>query len=77
MHSIERHIESIPTLESSRMRIFRVLQDEETPIEHIEQVISSDPAMAAKVIKLAYSAFTVTQGLCGHTPALRTIGMVW
>ncbi len=76
MHSIERHIESIPTLESSRMRIFRVLQDEETPIEHIEQVISSDPAMAAKVIKLANSAFyRHAGGYAGIPQALRTIGM--
>lgn len=76
MERIEHHIESIPTLESSRMRIFHVLQDEETPIESIEQVISSDPAMAAKVIKLANSAFyRHADRHVGIQQALRTIGL--
>jgi HD-like signal output (HDOD) protein len=57
MEKIERQIECIPTLESSRMRLFNVLQGEGSSMENIEQVISSDPAMAAKVIKLANSSF--------------------
>lgn len=76
MEKIENHIESIPTLESSRMRIFHVLQDEGTPIESIEQAISSDPAIAAKVIKLANSAFyRHADRHVGIQQALRTIGL--
>lgn len=76
MEKIERQVESIPTLEASRMRIFRVIQDEETPMEIVERVISSDPAVAAKVIKLANSAFYRHAGHhAGIQQALRTIGM--
>ncbi|HPI91567.1 MAG TPA: HDOD domain-containing protein [Deltaproteobacteria bacterium] len=76
MGKIGRSLDGIPTLESSRMRIFQVLQDEETPIERIEQVVSSDPAMAAKVIKLANSAFyRHADGHVGIQQALRTIGL--
>lgn len=76
MEKIEHHLESIPTLESTRMRIFQVLQDEETSIESVEQVVSSDPAMAAKVIKLANSAFyRHADRHVGIQQALRTIGL--
>ncbi len=73
---IEQHIESIPTLESSRMRLFNVLQEEESSIEGIEQVISSDPALVAKVIKLANSSFyRHADRHVGIQQALRTIGL--
>jgi putative nucleotidyltransferase with HDIG domain len=73
---IEQHIESIPTLESSRMRLFNVLQDEDTSIDSIEEVVSSDPAMAAKVIKLANSSFyRHADQHVGIQQALRTIGL--
>jgi len=76
MEKIEHHIESIPTLESSRMKLFNVLQEEESSIESIEQVISSDPAMAAKVIKLANSSFyRHADRHVGIQQALRTIGL--
>jgi putative nucleotidyltransferase with HDIG domain len=76
MINIEQHIESIPTLESSRMRLFNVLQEEESSIEGIEQVISSDPAMVAKVIKLANSSFyRHAEKHVGIQQALRTIGL--
>lgn len=76
MDRIEQHIESIPTLESSRMKLFSVLQEEESSIETIEQVISSDPAMAAKVIKLANSSFyRHADRHVGIAQALRTIGL--
>ncbi|HVN71641.1 MAG TPA: HDOD domain-containing protein [Desulfomonilia bacterium] len=76
MEKIEKHIESIPTLESSRMRLFNVLQEEDSSIESIEQVVSSDPAMVAKVIKLANSSFyRHTERHVGIQQALRTVGL--
>lgn len=76
MAKIEHHIESIPTLESSRMRLFSVLQEEDSSIESIEEVVSCDPAMAAKVIKLANSAFyRQADRHVGIQQALRTIGL--
>jgi len=76
MEKIEHHVESIPTLEMSRMRIFHVLQDEETSIESIERVVSSDPAMTAKVLKLANSSFyRHADRHVGIQQALRTIGL--
>ncbi len=76
MEKIEQHIESIPTLESSRMKLFHVLQEEDSSLESIEQVVSSDPAMAAKVIKLANSSFyRHAEKHVGIQQALRTIGI--
>jgi len=54
---IEKSFENIPTLESSKMRLFNILQDKNTNIEQVEKIVSSDPAMAAKIIKLANSPF--------------------
>ena len=39
------------------MRLFQVLEDANSSIRDVEQIIASDPAMAAKVIKLANSSF--------------------
>jgi putative nucleotidyltransferase with HDIG domain len=76
MDQIEHSIESIPALDSSRMRLFHVLQEESSTIETIEQVIASDPAMAAKVIKLANSSFyRHTKRHAGIQQALITIGL--
>jgi len=50
-------IDGIPTLEASKMRLFEILQDDEADTERLEGLISSDPAMAAKIIKLANSPF--------------------
>ncbi|MRR14608.1 HDOD domain-containing protein, partial [archaeon] len=73
---LERHIESIPTLEASRMRLLDVLQDEDVDFERLEGVISADPAMAAKVIKLANSPFyRHANEALGIHKALMTIGM--
>jgi len=73
---IEHHMESIPTLESSRMRLFLTLQEDSSTIETIEQVVSSDPAMAAKVVRLANSSFyRHTERHVGIQQALLTIGL--
>ena len=73
---IEKNIENIPTLESSKMRLFNILQDENTNAEQVERVLSSDPAMAAKVIKLANSPFyRHSQQTLGIHQSLLTIGL--
>jgi putative nucleotidyltransferase with HDIG domain len=73
---LSRHMESIPTLEASRMRLFEVLQDEETDLERLEGVISADPAMTSKIIKLANSPFyRHAKGAIGIHQSLLTIGM--
>ncbi len=74
--SLDRHIESIPALETSRMRLFLVLQDEDADLERVECVISSDPAMAAKVVKLANSPFyRHANQFLGIHQSLLTIGL--
>jgi putative nucleotidyltransferase with HDIG domain len=76
MEHIEHQIESIPTLESSRMRLFMVLQEESSTLEDIEEVVSSDPAMAAKVVRLANSSFyRHSENHVGIQKALITIGI--
>jgi putative nucleotidyltransferase with HDIG domain len=73
---LERQMENIPTLEASKMRLLEVLQDEEADMERLEGVISTDPAMAAKIIKLANSPFYrhVSEPLGIHK-SLLTIGI--
>jgi len=76
MELIEHQIENIPTLETSRMRLFNALQEESTTIETIERIVASDIAMAAKVIKLANSSFYRHTGKhVGIQQALITIGL--
>lgn len=73
---IENNIESIPTLETSKMRLFNILQDENTNVERVEKVISSDPAMAAKIIKLGNSPFyRHSHQSLGMHQSLLTIGL--
>ena len=73
---IEKNIETIPTLESSKMRLFNILQDENTNAPQVETVLSSDPAMAAKIIKLANSPFyRHSQQTLGMRQSLLTIGL--
>jgi putative nucleotidyltransferase with HDIG domain len=76
IESIGHHIESIPTLESSRMRLFKILQEESSTLENIQDVVSSDPAMAAKVMRLANSSFyRHSENPVGILQALMTIGL--
>jgi putative nucleotidyltransferase with HDIG domain len=73
---IEKNIENIPTLETSKMRLFNILQDENTNAGQVEKVLSSDPAMAAKIIKLANSPFyRHSQQTLGIRQSLLTIGL--
>jgi putative nucleotidyltransferase with HDIG domain len=73
---IEQHIESIPTLESSRMRLFTALQEETSTLEDIEDIVSSDPAMAAKIMRLANSSFyRHSENHAGIQKSLMTIGL--
>jgi putative nucleotidyltransferase with HDIG domain len=70
------HIEGIPTLEASKMRLFDVLQEDDTDIERLEGIISADPAMAAKIVKIANSPFyRHAKGAIGIHQSLLTIGM--
>lgn len=72
----DAHIESIPTLAASKMRLFEVLQEEDTDIERLEGIISTDPAMTAKIVKLANSPFyRHAKGAAGIHQSLLTIGM--
>lgn len=73
---IEKHIEEIPTLEASRARLFKVLQDEDADLDKLESVVSSDPAMAAKIVKLANSPFYRHSGVpFGIHQSLLTVGL--
>jgi putative nucleotidyltransferase with HDIG domain len=74
--SLGKQIEGIPTLEASKMRLFEVLQEDDTDIEQLEGIISADPAMSAKIVKLANSPFyRHAKGSVGIHQSLLTIGM--
>ena len=73
---VEKRFDTIPTLDATRMRLFEVLQSDEADIERVERVISTDPAVTAKVIKLANSPFyRHAQQHLGLHQSLLTIGL--
>jgi HD-like signal output (HDOD) protein len=73
---VERRIDAIPALDATRMRLFEVLEDEGTDIYEVERVIRTDPAVTAKVIKLANSPFYRHSQKClGLHQSLMTIGL--
>lgn len=55
--SLSKDLDSLPTISASKLRLFQVLEDVNSTMRDVEQIIASDPAMAAKVIKLANSSF--------------------
>ncbi|MBN2298408.1 MAG: HDOD domain-containing protein [Deltaproteobacteria bacterium] len=58
------------------MKLFHILQNENTNVEQVEKVISTDPAMAAKIIRLANSPFyRHCQQPLGMHQSLLTIGL--
>lgn len=74
--SVQLSVDSVPTLESSKLRLLEALQYEDTDIGNVGEVISTDPAMAAKVIKLANSPFyRHARQQFGLHQSLLTIGM--
>lgn len=50
-------IENLPTLPSIVMELDRMLQDYNTPMEKLTQIIEKDQAMVPKLLKLVNSAF--------------------
>jgi len=72
----EKRIDAIPTLDVTRIRLFEALQGEDADIERVERIISTDPAVTAKVIKLANSPFyRHTQQHLSLHQSLLTIGL--
>jgi putative nucleotidyltransferase with HDIG domain len=73
---IEKRFDAIPTLDTTRARLFEALQEEDADIERIERIVSTDPAMTAKIIKLANSPFyRHAQQHLGMHQSLLTIGL--
>ncbi|HQP32219.1 MAG TPA: HDOD domain-containing protein, partial [Deltaproteobacteria bacterium] len=56
MH-LDKDWDDLPTLRSSKLRLFSILEDENADIRDVERIIESDPAMSAKMVRLANSAF--------------------
>jgi len=54
---LDRNLDDLPTLKSSKLRLLSILEDDDVDIKDVEQVIAADPAMAAKMVRLANSAF--------------------
>lgn len=51
------NIKDLPTLPSIYMRLNRLLQSEGANVNHVAKIIESDPAIAAKVLRLVNSSF--------------------
>jgi putative nucleotidyltransferase with HDIG domain len=54
---IAQHLEHLPTLPASVVRLQRVVQDEQSSAQDIEAVIKPDPALTANLLRLANSSF--------------------
>ena len=50
-------IENLPTLPGIAIRILEAVQKKEPDIDEISDIISTDPPLSAKVLKLANSSF--------------------
>jgi len=73
--NLEKDLDEIPALDSSKMRLFQILEDENCDIRDVERIIQTDAAMSAKVIKLANSAFfRHAKQIAGIHDAVLTIG---
>ncbi|RLA99462.1 MAG: hypothetical protein DRG37_04690 [Deltaproteobacteria bacterium] len=71
-----KRLEEIPTIKSSKMRLFSVLEDDQADLKDIERIIAGDPAMAAKVVKIANSPFYRHEAEIGSIhDAILTIGL--
>lgn len=66
--SIVAHMRSIPSLPSLYRELTAALESENTSIGQIEEIISKDVGMAAKILQLANSAFISARG---HVSSLR------
>jgi len=72
----DHKLEDIPTLKSSKLRLFSALEDDATDIKDIERIIISDPAMSAKIVKIANSPFYRHEAkIKGMHEAILTIGL--
>lgn len=73
--SLDKDLDSLPTIGANKLRLFQVLEDGNASMRDVEQIIASDPAMAAKVIKLANSSFyRHARQSVGIHDAIATIG---
>jgi putative nucleotidyltransferase with HDIG domain len=57
LNQVLSKIQSVPTLPASVMRVMQMVEDPLCSANELAQVIAADPAMAAKVLKLANSTY--------------------
>ncbi|GAB4248651.1 MAG: HDOD domain-containing protein [Acidobacteriota bacterium] len=75
-HRIYSCIEEIPTLPAVVPRILAVLEDEDADVDQIAAVISHDPSVTAKILRVANSAYYGFSGEISTLPkAIVLIGL--
>lgn len=52
-----RSLKEIPTLPAIAMKVARLCEDESSTVDQLEAVIASDPAISARILRIANSAF--------------------
>ena len=74
--AIER-MQGLPALFPVVQKTLNSLENPDTPVRHLENVLSADPAMVARILRLANSAlFGVMREVGTITLALQVIGQV-
>ncbi len=73
--SICKKLYDLPTLEPSKIRLFNILEDKDASVKDVERIIERDPAMAAKIVRLANAAFYRREsGVKSIHDAILTVG---
>ena len=57
VRQIAKHVNNIPTLPSVMTKVIELVEDPKTTAPQLARFISNDPALTAKILKLANSAF--------------------
>lgn len=64
---IQKKIKELPPLPSAVLRLVAIMEDQNSSAEDVTRILSSDPALAGKVLKLANSSF---YGLSGEVSTI-------
>ena len=78
MPSLDTFFESVqlPTMSEVAQSLVRTLHDEKVTVETVGQLISEDPALSAKLLRLANSAqFGLPRGVATTAEAIQMVGL--
>ena len=77
LDKIMAKVDAFPSIPGSTAKLVKMLDDSETPVQAIEDVLRLDPGMTANVLKLTNSAYIGLSSKVGSVKrAIMLLGMV-